>query len=283
MTPQRQHVPNGCAQALFEDARQSCPLFFVLQLRLQRIDVGRKAPFLPQVVPDVLIRRNHVRAVDAKDVGQRGDEAPGLRVAMAVIDGLVRNQAVIVPDRLAVAAPPAAERPARERLARVPLPLPVVQQRARGEPLLQPAKQHAGQLALLRAERRRVPLVAVHVVDRDERRLPAHRQPDVAGRERGVHTLPERVDRLPLLVGVRLGDARRLVDPPHVHLVLERGLALVHGAGNRRGAERLWRRGQRQVTLACQQPRCRIETDPSRARQIHLGPRMQVGEVGRGA
>ena len=93
----------------------------------------------------------------------------------------------------------------------------------------------------------------------------------------------ERLDLRPLLLGVRLGHARRLVDPPHVHLVREHGFAFVERAGDRRGAERIRRRRKRDVSLAGEQSRCWIQPDPSRARQVHLGPRMQVGEVGGGA
>ena len=193
-------------------------------------------------------------------------------------------QAVVVPDRHAVATPPAAERPARQRLAGIPLALAEVQQAPGRKLLLQPPDQHAGALALLWPERRGVPFGAVHVVDRHERRLATHRQPDVAARELAIDAVRRAHRSPPLLVGVRLGDARRLVNPPHVHLV--RRTSASHSstlAGNRRGAERVRRRRQRDVALAGEQPRRRIEPDPSGAGQVHLGPRMQVGEVGRGA
>ncbi len=82
------------------------------------------------------------------------------------------------------------------------------------------------------------------------------------------------------VVGVRLGDARRLVDAPHAHLVAEDHLALVDCAADGRGALRIRRGGQRNVSFAREQPGRRIESDPAGAGEIHLGPRMQVGEIG---
>src|SRR5258708_11712033 len=93
--------------------------------------------------------------------------------------GLLGVEMRVAPDRLAILAPVAAERPARQLLAGVPLALAEMQQWPFGEAIRQLAKQHAGLAALLRPQRQRVPLVAVHVVDRHERRLPAHGEPHV--------------------------------------------------------------------------------------------------------
>ena len=100
-------------------------------------------------------------------------------------------------------------------------------------------------------------------------------------RQLGVDAVAERFDRLPLLVGVRLGDARRLVDAPHGHLVAEASTshsstAPVTGAAlDGSGVAR-----QRDVAFAREQAGRRIEADPAGARQVHLGPGVQVGEVG---
>ena len=139
----------------------------------------------------------------------------------------------------------------------------------------QPLRQHA----LLRTQRRRVPLRAVHVVDGDEGRLAAHGQPDVARADLPVHLAPQRQDALPLLVRVRQRDARIFVNPRHRHLMRERDFAFVHAARNRRRRGRLRRRRQRNVPLAREQSRSRIQPDPARARQIHFGPGVQIGEV----
>jgi hypothetical protein len=64
--------------------------------------------------------------------------------------------------------------------------------------------------ALLRADSGGVPLLAFEIVDRDEGRLAAHGQPHVAGRQRGVDLLAQRVERAPSFLVERLGDARML-------------------------------------------------------------------------
>ena len=93
-----------------------------------------------------------------------------------------------------------------------------------------------------------------------------------------------------MLLAIRLGDARRLVDPRHRHVERELGHACrrspwpdpwseAERAGDRGGTQRIGRAGERDVPLAGEQARGRIEADPARARHIHLGPGVQVGEV----
>ena len=139
--------------------------------------------------------------------------------------GSSAKQARVRPCRLAVRAPVAAERPARQLFAGIPLALPHVHEAVRAVTLLQPAQQIRGARALGRPERGGVPLFRVAIGRRHERRLPAHRQADVAGGEVGVDRAPARENRLPLRVGVGLGDARRFDDPLHRHLVDEIDLA----------------------------------------------------------
>ncbi len=88
-----------------------------------------------------------------------------------------------------------------------------------------------------------VPLRAVHVVDGDERGLAAHGEANVAGANVLIDAAAERLDALPLRVGVGQRDARVFVDARHRHLVRELHFALIHGAGDRRGRGRLreWR------------------------------------------
>src|ERR1700687_6168022 len=102
----------------------------------------------------------------------------GLGSTVAVIDGLVGDERLVVPDRHAVRPPPAAERPAGQRFARIPFSLAVVQQAAGRKTLFQALDQDAGQLALPRTEGGEVPLGAVHVVNGHERRLSAPSQTD---------------------------------------------------------------------------------------------------------
>ena len=59
-------------------------------------------------------------------------------------------------------------------------------------------------------------------------------------------------------------------------------LGEVGAPGDRRGGRRVRRAGERDVALAGEQTRRRVEADPAGAGDVHLGPGVQVGEVGRG-
>src|SRR5688572_22023653 len=72
------------------------------------------------------------------------------------------------------------------------------------------------------------------------------------------------------------------MQPLHLHVVLEQHLAVVHLAGDRRGAGRVRRTRQRDVTFAGEETRGGIESDPSAPRDIYLAPGVEVGEVARG-
>ena len=66
----------------------------------------------------------------------------------------------------------------------------------------------------------------------------------------------------------------------HAHVEPEFRLARLHQSGDRRGRLRIGRRGERDMALAGQQAGGGVEADPAGARQIDLGPGVQVGEVG---
>ena len=106
---------------------------------------------------------------------------------------------------------------------------------------------------------------------------------DVAGGEAGIDGAAERIDAAPLLVGVGQGDARPLLHALDVHVVAELDLGVVDGAGDRRRVAGIGGAGERDVPLAGEQAGGRIEADPAGARQVDLGPGMQVGEVVVGA
>ena len=112
---------------------------------------------------------------------------------------------------------------------------------------------------------------------------PAHGEAHVAGRQVGVDLVAERSDLRPLFLGVGQGHARRLVDTAHGHGEIERDLALVDAAGNRRRARRLGRAGEGDVALAGEEAGSRVEADPARAREVDLAPGVEIGEVLLGA
>jgi hypothetical protein len=126
--------------------------------------------------------------------------------------------------------------------------------------------QHIAALVFLRPERRYSPLRPVHVVDGDKGRLPAHRQPDVARLQIGVHLMAQGFDRGPLRVVVGLGYTRVLVDARNRHRKLEfsanvgslrlffglhyRFVILGEETGNRSRGDRVGRARQRNVPFA---------------------------------
>ena len=178
----------------------------------------------------------------------------------------------------------------RQRLARIPLALPEVKQSALSEAVVQPPQEISRSNALRRAHRRRVPLGAVAIVDRHERRLAPHRQPDVRRLKLAIDRPADRIDRSPLGVGVRPRDARQLMDAANRHRELEVGADLfvaavflgeAEGAGDRCRALRIGGASERNVSLAGEQAGRRIETDPAGAGEIDLRPGVEIGEVAR--
>ena len=100
------------------------------------------------------------------------------------------------------------------------------------------------------------------------------------GLDVGVHLVAEPFDFCPGGVGVRLGYPRRFTNPLDGHIEGECALAGLHPPGDRRGGGRMRGRRQRDVAFARQQAGGGVEPHPAGARQVGLGPRVQVGEVG---
>ena len=133
---QRQRVADDRVEAALEQTGEPDALDAVVQLGAQRVDVERQPALLPELVPDVLVARDRAARLDAEPRRQCLDE-PSRRLGLvAEVLRFVGDQRLVVPDRLAVRTPPAAERPARQRLARIPLALPVVEEAARREACL---------------------------------------------------------------------------------------------------------------------------------------------------
>ena len=163
------------------------------------------------------------------------------------------------------------------------LPCPKCRKPFGREACPQALEQQFAEFALFRRQRRVVPLGAVHVVDGHERRLAAVRQADIVRGEIAVDLLAQRVDRLPLGIGVRPGDARVFVHAGHAHREVELDLRHVGVADHRRRVARVGGARERNVAFARQQARRRVEPDPARAGDERFGPRVQVGEIVIGA
>ncbi len=154
-----------------------------------------------------------------------------------------------------------------------------MQQRPLGETVGEPAEQHAGLPPLLGAKGECVPLRAIHVIDRHEGRFATHGELQSGLGDVALDRLADAEQRRPLRVAIRLGGARRLPDPAHLHVVGEGDLAFLDVAFDRRRARRLGRAGERDVAFAGEQAGCRIKPDPAGARQIDFRPGVKVGEV----
>ena len=104
-------------------------------------------------------------------------------------------------------------------------------------------------------------------------------QPDIVRNERRIDLFAQRIDGCPLFLRIRLGDARILMYPRHAHEDTEFGFAHIGIADHRGGVARV--RGAREgnVAFAGEQSGRGIEPDPACARQIRLGPCVQVGEI----
>ena len=254
-----------------------------LSFEFLRGDVDREVALLEDPLGRVLVGRRDHLGLDAKLGGDALEQPLGLDRAGLGLGALLGDQPGVLPDRRAVAAPVEREGPARQALARVPLALAVVQEAAGREAVAQPADQLVGELALHRADSVGVPLGRLEVVDRHEGRLAAHRQPHVAGGQQLVHLAAEDVERRPGLLGEGPGDARVLGDAVDLHVEGEVDVGEARDPGDRRGVAEVRRRGERDVALAGQQARGRVEADPAGAGQVDLGPGVQVGEVVVGA
>ena len=158
-----------------------------------------------------------------------------------------------------------------------------MQEAAGRETVAQAPDQVVGEATLHRAGRIGVPFRRFELVDRDEGRLAAHGQADVVLHQFAVHRLAERVQRLPAFLGEGVGDARPLGDAIDGHFEVEFDLGEADDARDRRGRAVMRRGGQRHVALAGHQAGGGVEADPAGARQIDLGPGVQVGEIDVGA
>ncbi len=140
-----------------------------------------------------------------------------------------------------------------------------MQQAAGRQTAPQAIQQPLGQDALLRTHRGGVPLRAVHIVDGDEGRLAPHGQANVVGGKILIDSPAQRLNGVPLRIGIRQRDARVLMNARDGHLMGELYFAGVDASGDRSGRAGFRRRRKRDVPFPGEQARCRIQADPSRA------------------
>ena len=235
---QRQYEPTRLGGAALQSAGEAAAILGAVDVVLGRIDVDRHLPLGADDVVHVLEGRDDAAGRHRQTLGDLLQERAGLLRPERLRLGQVRQQRWIRPKRLPVGPPQAAVAPPRQRLAWVPLALPKVQQRTGGEAVAKPMQQLYGQIPLVLADGVGGPLGRLHVVDRDERGLTAHRQPHIAGGEVGVDAMAQRVDAFPLVVPVGQGDAGCLDDAFDLHGEVELGLARFDAAADRGGRRR---------------------------------------------
>ncbi len=274
-----QDIARGLRQPAREHLAQAVPLQRIVELGILQGHVFRQAAFLLHEMPGVLKGGDgrvgrHVQAFgDAA-----GEGLGGLDVGLVVVD-LPGEGGLVAPDRHPVAPPVEGEGPARQRLPRIPFALAEMQKAVRRVFVAQAADQVVAQGPLGFARGGGVPFIGVDMIDGYEGRLPTQGQAHVALDQLLVDLVAERVDRLPLFLRIGLGYPGAFRDAGDQHVEIEVDLAGPHGARDGGGASGARRRGQRDMPLAGQQARGGIEADPARARQIDLGPGVQVGEI----
>jgi hypothetical protein len=276
---QRQDECHWCPESARERAHDARAHGCIEQLRIADIDVDRQPAFFEQEVDRIFVSRLHARRRDAEFGGDTFGEAPRIIGGHVCARILACDQARVGPQRLAVAPPVEREGPARRGFARIPLAEPVMRQALRREALAQAADQRVGARALLLPERRGGPFGRLIVVGRYECRFTPHREPHVAGNKIAIDRFAERVERGPGLVGERARHTRCFIHARDAHFEKELRLRRLDRTAERRGRAIVRRRDQRDVAFAGQQPGGRVEPDPARAGNEHLGPGMQVGAV----
>ena len=238
-----------------------------------------------QAAQRILEGRADLGGGEPQRIGDRGQQRVGRVVGGRcggdrLLGPGVGQQCVVGPQRLAVGAPEQTDLPPRQRFTRIPLALAALDQPVGRPHVLQAGGQRRGALTLVRAVGVGGPLGIHLVVDGHERRLPAHGQPHIAGSEPIVDDLTERVDRRPGLLGVGQRHPRILVHAGDEIAELEGGLGLAGRPGDGGRRLRVRGRGQWDVPFAGEQARRRVQTDPSGAGDVDLGPGVQIGEVG---
>ena len=233
-----------------------------------------------EVVERVLVERAQERVVEPEPGDEGAGEAGGVVGRLLALAGQGERRRV-APDGFAVRPPVADQRPARRRFAGVPLALGERRHAVRRPRVAKASEELDGALELVFAEGGVVPFGGLVLVGRDERRFAPHRQAHVLRLESPVDLGAEIEDAAPHVVGVGERHARALVDARDAVVEAEVARALARHAGDRRGARRPRRAGERDVAFAGEQARRGVEPDPARAGEVDLGPGVQVREVGR--
>ena len=113
----------------------------IIDFGITWVGIERDLGFLEHVIGWTLICRLHESFLKAEAAGDRMRKAARVLVRGRARAWLGRDETVLPPDRYAVPAPEQREGPARQRLARIPFALAVMQKAARCEAIAQAADE----------------------------------------------------------------------------------------------------------------------------------------------
>ncbi len=275
----RQDIAEGLGEPALHDAPQPRAGGGIVQGFVGQLDVGRQVGLGLHRRQRILARRQGQQRIDAQAVGEPPDQAVSVGDGRGRLTLLRQVGGAVAPDRPAVVAPVEAKRPAGQGLARIPLALAEMQHAARPETVPQPAQQLLGEDRLGGPRGVDVPLGRLEVVDGDEGRLAAHGQAHVLGLQVGFDAVADRVQRRPIYLLERPGDADRLDQAGDRHREVEVVGGAAGPSADRRGGPIVRRGRERDVPFAAQQARGGVEADPAGAGDVDLRPGVQVGEV----
>src|ERR1039458_8680163 len=132
-----------------------------------------------------------------------------------VIPAGLGHEIVLGPDGIAVLAPVTTIGPARQRFARIPFALAVMQERAGGETVAETLEEFFSLLLLLGTQGGEIPFESVAIGGGDESRFAAQGQANVLGAQFFVDLAAQGLDLAPLLLAVGERHPRRLIDARH--------------------------------------------------------------------
>src|SRR5262249_25368604 len=155
-------------ETTLEHPHQSRALAGIFESGFERIDVRGQPALAPHVVERILICREHKSGRQAQACCNFPQKALRRIVSGSRADTLIGKQLGCAPDGLAIAAPEAVERPARQRLAGIPLPLTEVREPRPRVLLFESLEEIYRQAALVRTQCRSVPFRSVWIVNGHE-------------------------------------------------------------------------------------------------------------------
>lgn len=271
---ERQHIGDRRGQPAVEQARKPASLFGRRQVGAEGIHAHRDLGLFLQLEPGILVGGLHGLGVDSELRGERAGEALGIGDRRSR-----RSGHPVAHERGSVAATDDLQRPAREAFPRILLAVSVQQQSPRGETGAQRMGERETLLPLGVAEGGGVPLRQRGMQARREGRLSADGELQARRRERGIGAQPGRGELGPDFLGKRRGRARLVTEALHVHgedHAVRGDVARSLDGGSRRRSRRA---RQRDVTLAAEQAARGVEAHPAAARDVDLGPGVEIHHV----